>query len=142
MAAEILGQEDTFELGLIRQDLISDALFLIGTLISISQNIKAEKEIIGPTENKPSMLNAASPKNVSFGFGPVVLVLFLAGTSVLAAAATERLNKQKAKAANNADQTTAKNINGGEIIILGQLIRIIGYIISISGTRIKDENPV
>jgi hypothetical protein len=142
MTAGILNQEDAFELQMVQQDLLSDTLFLIGTLISINQNKEAEQKIINPGENQPSGMNAVSSDNVPFGLGPITLVLFLAGTAILAYTGTERLNKQKAEAGSNPDQTTVNNIRGGEIVIWGQLVRIIGYIISITGERIRNANPV
>ena len=142
MSAEILNQDDSFDLKLVRQDLLSDIIFLIGTLISISQNTDAEEKIINPGEKQPSEASSASPDNIPFGFGPIVLVLFLIGTTILAFTASERLNRQKAEAAGNADQTTLDNIKGGEIVILGQLIRIVGYITSITGEGIRAANPV
>lgn len=142
MSADMLNPEDAFELKTIRQDLLSDALFLIGTFISIDQNKKAEQKILNPPANQAPEMNAASANIPPFGLGPVVLVLFLAGTSILAFTATERLNRQKAEVAGDAGQAAANNIKGGEIVILGQFVRIIGYIISIFGERIREANPV
>jgi len=142
MSSEILNQEDTFELQMVHQDLLADAVFLIGTLISISQNKEAEQKIINPAENQPSGMNAAPEDIVPFSLGVIVLVLFLIGTGILALTASERLDKQKAEAGSFPDQTTVNNIKGGEIVILGQLIRIIGYTISIIGEKIRIANPV
>lgn len=142
MTTELLNPDDAFELEMVQQDLLSDLVFLIGTLISIYQNKKAEQEILNPEENLPSPTGAFQSEEVPFGFGPIVLVLFLIGTAILAMAAMQRLDKQKAEAGPNPDQTTANNIKGGEIVITGQLIRIIGYIISIFGENIRNANPV
>lgn len=141
MTAEILNQEDAFELSLVRQDLLSDAVFLIGTLISIGQNIKAEEEIINVEENQPAETISDFSDIVPFGLGLAPLVLFLIGTAIIAYTSTERLNRDKAEAGSNPDQSTINNIKGSEIVIFGQFIRITGYLISILGEKVKLANP-
>lgn len=142
MSVEMLNPEEAFELKTIRQDMVGDALFLIGTLISIDRNKKDEQKIICPEESRASGTDSVSMDNEPIGLGIIVLMLFLIATAIFALTATERLNKQKAEAGNNPNQTTVNNIRGGETVILGQLIRIIGYSISIMGEKIKAANPV
>lgn len=142
MSAEMLNREDTFELQLIHEDLLADALFLIGTIIAINQNTADEEKIINPDKNQTPGTSMADTDNAPLGLGTLPLQLFLAATIILAATGSERLNKQKSEAGNSPDQTTANNIKGGEIVIFGQLLRIIGYIISIMGENIKTANPV
>jgi hypothetical protein len=141
MTTELLSPDSAFDLELVQQDLLSDLVFLIGTLISIYQNKKAEQEIINPAENQ-SPAGDYPEYEAPFGFGPIVLVLFLIGTAILAFAAIQRLNKEKYEAGPNPDQTTINNLNGGEMVIFGQFVRITGYIISILGEQIRAANPI
>lgn len=142
MESKMFDQNEAFELKAIHQSLLSDALFLIGTIISINENTRAEQEIVNPDRNQISAMGTAFEDTAPIGLGIVVLTLFLIGTAILALTALERVNRQKAEAGESADQTTINNIKGGETVILGQLLRIIGYIISIAGESIKAANPV
>ncbi|HYE83818.1 MAG TPA: hypothetical protein VEG39_16850 [Clostridia bacterium] len=137
-----INPDDAFELQLVRNDIISDILFLIGTFISISVNLEAEKEIVCPEETNTPAQDAAVVEDSRISRISIVILLFLAGTIIIAYTAYQRLNKQKAELNESSGQADINNIKGGELVITGLLLRIIGYIISFAGIRIRAENPV
>ena len=140
--AENTSQDDLFELELIRDDIISDILFLIGTLISIHVNFEAEKEIVCPEETQTSVQSTAAVEATRIGRIIIVILLFLAGTIIIAYTTYSRLSKQKAELSESSGQVVLNNIKGGELVLAGLLIRIAGYVLSYAGSRIRAENPV
>lgn len=133
--------EDALELVLVRNDIISDILFLIGTFISIFVNLEAEEELICPEEAQTPGLDAAAAETSRIGRISIVILLFLAGTVIIAYTAFSRLNRQKAELKESSGQKEINKIKGGELVLTGLLIRIAGYILSFAGTRITAGNP-
>jgi len=121
-----------FDLDMVEKDMISDLLFLVGTLLGMSINYKARQDIICP-----------EAKKTSSGVDPVIIVvlLFLIGTSILAYTAYSRLKRQVSEPDGEPDRTAVNNIKGTELNLTGLLFRITGYILSIIGISMKNVSP-
>ena len=141
-SVETISQDDLFNLELIQKDKISDVLFLIGTLISMYVNSKAEQKIVCSEETQTSSQSSAAEQATTSELIIVVVLLFLSATIILAYTSSARLSKQKAELSKDADQTTINNISGSELVVLGFLIRIVGYVTSYVGNRIRADNPI
>ena len=137
-----ISQDDLFNLDLIQKDKTSDLLFLIGTLIGMYVNSKAEQQILCPEETQDSSQSAAA-REATLGELVVIFILFfLAAAVILTSTACARLSKQKSEISEEPDQTTINNIKGSELNILGLLLRVIGYVLSAVGNQIRVDNPV
>ena len=142
LPGKIISQDDLFNLDLIQKDKTSDILFLIGTIIGMYVNTKAEQQILCPEETQASSQSAAA-REATLGELVVIFILFfLAAAVILTATACARLSKQKAEISEEPDQTTINNIKGSELNILGLLLRVIGYVLSAVGNQIRVDNPV
>ncbi|HYF82883.1 MAG TPA: hypothetical protein VEB00_07625 [Clostridia bacterium] len=137
-----ISQDDLFNLELIQKDKVSDVLFLIGTLIAMYVNSKAEQKILCPEVTQASGDSAVAQATTINELVIVVVLLFLAATIILAYTSSTRLSKLKAEKGKTADQTVINNISGNELVVLGFLIRIVGYITSYVGNRIRADNPI
>ncbi len=142
LPTDTISQDDIFNLDLIQKDITSDILFLIGTLLGLYANIKAEDEIVCPEESKASDQSEAEKSTSRNELIVVVLVFFLAAAIILTYTAYTRLDKQVSELDKEPDMTFINNISGSKLNILGLLLRISGYIISIIGNQIKADNPV
>lgn len=139
---ETTSQDDLFNLELIQNDKTADILFLIGTLLSMYVNTKAEQRILCPEEVQTLGQSAAAQQSTLSELIVVVILLFLAAAIILTYTAYTRLSKQKAELSKEPDQTVINNITGSELNIIGLLIRVVGYVLSAVGNQIKADNPV
>lgn len=136
-----MSDKDLLNLDLVQKDLTSDFLFLVGTLLGMSLNLKAEQDIVNPEASNPTGGNEA--EKGSSGTDPVVVViaLFLVATSILAYTAVSRLDILESEQPMEPDMTADRNINGTKLNIIGLLFRITGYILSIIGIQMKNAGP-
>ncbi len=139
---EVISQDDLFDLELIQNDKASDMIFLIGTLIGIYVNTKAEQEILCPEKTQSSSQSTAANEATFSELIVVVILCFLVGTVIIAYTECIRLSRQKAELSKDPDQSVINNIKGSELNILGLFLRIAGYTFSVVGNQIKADNPV
>jgi len=137
-----LSQDDLFNLELIKKDKLSDLLFLIGTLIGIYVNSKAEQDIVCPEETHTSGQSEAAEETSLTELVVVVILLFLGGVIILSYTARARLSKQISELDGEPDISVINNIAGSKLDILGLFFRMIGYVLSAVGNQIKADNPV
>lgn len=134
--------DDLFDLNLIRQDKISNILFLIGTLIALYTNYKEEQEIVRSVEkqtfNKVVVTPAINLSDLLIEFN----LLFLIGSIIIANTASARINKQELDINKDISVLRTNNLTGSKIILFGICLRIAGYILGVVGNKIRADNPV
>ncbi len=140
--AGTISQDDLSELKLLEIDNISSVFFLIGTFIAMYATSEAEQEIVSPGKNQPSGRSVATPTSSRSELLILFNILFFIGSILLANTASARLSKQKSDISKNGTQSEINNLKGTEIVLLGIIFRIVGYVLAIIGNKLRADNPV
>lgn len=140
--AKAISQDDLFELELIQDGKVSNLLFLIGTLIAIYANDKEEEDILCPEENQTFNQNTVSPETSRSYLIVIFNLLFLAGGLILVYTSVARLKKEESEISEDSSISFINSLRGSEIIVIGAILRVIGYALAAIGNKIKADNPV